>query len=209
MIHIIVFEEVSFKHESWFYIPNLKSSRVEIYALSLLIGSQIILSTSNSNRIQEHKYLREKPFLLERKNYGTNSENFYYYQINYSLLSYTLFVSRRRQYFAVSSLAIFLKVATLYSLFLSYLLESHNTLLSPPLLSSQRWQYLTLSFLLRSSQAKIPFFSLGFMLYFSPPKIEDLWTKAKANKFFVALSIYKTLFLFSFELGIHYFFNKE
>ena len=50
-------------------------------------------------------------------------------------------------------------------------------------------------------------FSLDFTLYFSSLQREYHW--AKANKFFVALSIYKTLFLFSFELGIHYFFNKE
>ena len=43
------------------------------------VGSQIILSTilaiQNSNHIQEHKYLREKPFLFERKkNHRTNFE---------------------------------------------------------------------------------------------------------------------------------------
>ena len=104
-----------------------------------------------------------------------------------------------------------IKSITLYFLTHSLCLEGSNTLLSLPWLSSQRRQHFTLSsfiifskaaipysLLLCSSQAKIPFFSLGFMLYFSFPQIEDLWTKAKANKFFVALSFYKTLFLFSF-----------
>ena len=68
-------------------------------------------------------------------------------------------------------------------------------------------QYLALSFLLRSSQAKIHFLSLGFTLYFPSPHREDPW--AKAIKLFVTLSIYKTLLLFSFGLGIHYLFNKE
>ena len=46
---------------------------------------------------------------------------------------------------------------------------------------------------------------------FPLPHSENPWVKAKveAYKFFVTLSIYKTLFLFPFKLGIHYFFNKE
>ena len=85
-------------------------------------------------------------------------------------------------------------------------LKGGNTLLSPPWLSSWkrqpftlsslaiflRWQYFTLSFLLCSSQAKIPCFTL----YFPSPHREDPW--AKAIKFFVVLSIYKTLLLFPF-----------
>ena len=50
-------------------------------------------------------------------------------------------------------------------------------------------------------------FSFGFTLCFSSPQMEDPW--AKSNKFFIALFIYKTLFLFPLELGIHYFFNKK
>ena len=49
--------------------------------------------------------------------------------------------------------------------------------------------------------------SLGFMLYLPSPHRKNPW--AKALKFFVSLSIYKTLFLFPLELGIHYFFNKK
>ena len=73
--------------------------------------------------------------------------------------------------------------------------------------SYRRRQPFTLSFLLRSSQMKITFILSWFHTLFSSLQMEDRW--AKANKFFVALSIYKTLFLFSLELGIHYFFNKE
>ena len=97
--------------------------------------------------------------------------------------------------------------ATLYSLLLSYLLEGDNPLLSPPWLSSWRQQYFALSFLLPSSQAKISFLSLGFTLYFPSPHKENPWTKV--IKFFVALSIYKALLLFSFGLEMHYLINKE
>ena len=51
------------------------------------------------------------------------------------------------------------------------------------------------------------FFSSWFhILYFLFPW-ED--TRGKVIKFFVILFIYKILFLFFFELRIHYFFNKE
>ena len=113
----------------------------------------------------------------------------------FSLLSHTHtnYLFQRQQHFALSSLAIFSKAT--------------NPLLSPPWLSSWRRQYLALSFLLCSSQVKIHFLSLGFMLYFSSPHREDPWVKA--IKFLVALSIYKILLLFPFRLGIHYLFNKE
>ena len=78
---------------------------------------------------------------------------------------------------ALSSLAIFSKAATLYSLLLLAFLPSKNI-----------------------------FFSLDFTLYFPSPQKEDPW--AKAIKFFVALFIYKTLFIFPLRLGKHYFFNK-
>ena len=43
------------------------------------VGSRIVLSTilsiPSSNCTQEHKYFREKPFLLKGKNYGTNFES--------------------------------------------------------------------------------------------------------------------------------------
>ena len=138
----------------------------------------------------------KNPFSLKEKTTGQILNNFTIIKSITLYFLHSLCVSKAAT-LCVSSLALFSKAATLYSLFLNYLLEGYNTLHSPPLLSSQRQQYLTLSFLLCSSQAKIPFFSLGFMLYFSSPQIEDLWTKAKANKFFVALSIYKT---FSYSL---------
>ena len=47
-------------------------------------------------------------------------------------LTNILFVSRRWQHFALSSLPISSKAVTLYSLLLGYLLEGGNTLLSPP-----------------------------------------------------------------------------
>ena len=101
----------------------------------------------------------------------------------------------------------FSKAATLFSLLLGYLLNDGNPLLSLPWLSSWKRQYLTLSFLLRSSQVKISFFFLGFTLYFPSPHREDPW--AEASKFFAALSIYKTFLLLPLGLGIHYLFNKE
>ena len=114
---------------------------------------------------------------------------------------------------------VFSKAAILCSLLLGYLLEGGNSLLSPSWLSSWRRQLFALSSFLHSSQVKkknlyiyiyIYFFffsSLDFTLYFHSPHKENLW--AKAIKFFVALSINKTIFLFSLELGIHYLFNKE
>ena len=92
-------------------------------------------------------------------------------------------------------------------LFLSCAASSFFALAHTLFVSSRRQQYLTLSLLLRSSQAKILFLSLGFTLYFPFSHREDPW--AKAIKFFVALSIYKTFLLFSFELEIHYIINKE
>ena len=51
-------------------------TRVCIKMYILPVGSQIILSQilaiQNSNHIQEHKYLRGKPFLFKGKNHGTN-----------------------------------------------------------------------------------------------------------------------------------------
>ena len=112
-------------------------------------------------------------------------------------LKHTLFVSRRRQHFAFSSLTIFSKMVILYSLLLYYRLKGGNTLLSPSSCVPPKQKSL--------------YFYLGFTLYFSSPQREDpqVKAKAKANKFFVALSIYKTFFIFPFELRIYYFFNKE
>ena len=134
-------------------------------------------------------------FSLKRKNHGTNSEYFYYYQIYYNNSCVCLTAKEKNSLIFLYSHTHKLSlsnVATLCSLLLDYFLENGNILLS---------------FLLRSSQAKISFLSLGFMLYFLSPHRENPW--AKAIKFFLALSIYKTLLLFSFGLGIHYLFNKE
>ena len=135
-------------------------------------------------------------FSLKGKNHGTNSEYFYYYQIYYNNSCVCLTVKEKN-----------LSYFSLFSHTQIIFVKCGNTLLSPPWLFSWKRQYLTLSFLLRSSQAKISFLSLGFMLYFLSPHRENPW--AKAIKFFLALSIYKTLLLFSFGLGIHYLFNKE
>ena len=59
-----------------------------------------------------------------------------------------------------------------------------------------------------SQQKSFFFLSLGFTLYFPSPHREGPWAKAKAYKFFVAFSIYKTLLLLSLEQGIDYFLNK-
>ena len=175
------------------------------------VGSQIILSQilaiQNNNHAQEHKIYVENPFSLKGKTPNNFTiiksitiilvyvswlkKNLSYF----SLLSHTHtnYLFQRQQHFALSSLAIFSKAA--------------NPLLSPPWLSSWRRQYLALSFLLRSSQTKIYFLSLGFTLYFLSCHRNDPW--AKAIKFFIALFIYKTLLLFLLGLGICYLFNKE
>ena len=152
----------------------------------------------------------KNPFSWREKTTGQTSNNF---TIIKSITIILVFVPRLKKnlfYFFTLSHTHQLSLsnaATLYSLLFGYLLEGGNPLLSPPWLSFWRQQYLALSFLLRSSQAKIYFLSLDFTLYFPFPHREDFW--AKAIKFFVVLSIYKTLLLFSLRLKIHYLFNKE
>ena len=107
--------------------------------------------------------------------------------------THTNYLFQRQQYFVLSSLAIFSKVATLCSLFLGYLLEGGKTLLSPSSCVPPK--------------RKSFFLSLSFTFYFPFLQREDPW--AKTIKFFVALSIYKTLLLFPLGLRIHYIFNKE
>ena len=154
----------------------------------------------------------ESPFSLKVKSTEQTLNQFYYYQINYN----NSCVCLNYNFTIIKSILLFL-----------CLLKGGNTLLSPHWLSPQRQQLIALSFLtiflkasticslllFRSSQAKIFFFfpSLGFTLYFPCPYRKDPWAKAnaKAIKFFVALSIYKTIFLFSLGLEIHYLFNKE
>ena len=96
-------------------------------------------------------------------------------------LTHTLFVFSRSKSFALSSLAISWKAATLYSLLL----------MLPP----KRKSILFLSF------------SLCFTFYFPSPHKEDPWTKS--IKFFVILSIYKILFIFPLRLRIYYISKKE
>ena len=97
-----------------------------------------------------------------------------------TLLSLPGLSSRMRQYFALSSLTIFSKATTLYSLLLGYLLKGGNHLLSPPWLSSRRWQSFALSsfaiflkaatlfyLLLGYSQVKTFFFLSWFHALFS------------------------------------------
>ena len=91
----------------------------------------------------------------------------------------------------------FSKTATLYSLLLGYLLEGSNTLLSissciPPKRKS-----------LFSLLVSRSIFSLPIRRTLGPKP------KPKAINFFVALSIYKILFLFPLGLGIQCLFNKD
>ena len=122
------------------------------------------------------------PFSTKGKIHGQTLNQFTIYQINYNNSCVCLTAKKN-----------------IYLLF--FFAFTHT------LFVSRRQQDFALSFLLRSSQAKIHFLSLSFTLYFPSPYKEDPW--AKVIKFFVTLSIYKTLFLFSLELGIHYLFNKE
>ena len=80
-----------------------------------------------------------------------------------------------------------------------YLLVGGNTLLFRPWLV-----FLKLATFVLSSLA---YLFQGRNTLLSPPWLLDPW--AKAIKFIVTLSIYKTLFLFLLELGIHYLFNNE
>ena len=112
-----------------------------------------------------------------------------------TLLSPPWLSSRRWQPFTLSSLAIFLKAATLYSPLFDYLLEGDNTLHSPSSCVPPKQK---------------SFFSLLVSRSIFPLSIgRTLGPKPKAIKFFVTLSIYKTLLLFSLGLGIHYLFNNE
>ena len=86
-------------------------------------------------------------------------------------LTHTNYISRRQQYFTLSSLAFFS--------------SSFSFPYSSPWLSSQRQQSFTLSFLAIFSKAAT-FFSLGFTVYILSPHREDPSAKA--------LSIYKTSF---------------
>ena len=146
----------------------------------------------------------ENPFSLKGKTTGQTSNNFTIIKSITIILVYVPRLKKNLFYFFTLSHTHQLSLSntgTLFSLLIGYLLEGSNPLLSPPWLSSWRRQYLTLSFLLRSSQVKLPFLSLGFTLYFPSPHREDPW--AKIIKFFVTLSIYMTLLLFPLELGIH------
>ena len=110
-------------------------------------------------------------------------------------LTHTNYFFQMQQHFAFSSSAIFLKAATLCSPLLDYLLEGGNTLHSPSsCISPKRKSFF--SFLVSRSIFPLP---IG----------RTLGPKPKAIKFFLTLSIYKTLLLFPLGLGIHYLFNKE
>ena len=131
-----------------------------------------------------------------------------------------MYVSRLKKisllFFLLShTLIIFLKGDNTLLFHFYFLLHLHLSLsLLAVLFFSKRLPFRALSFLfvqlsccfshVKSLSLSL---SLGFMLYFSSFHMEDPW--AKAIKFFVTLSIYKTLFLFPLELGIHYLFNKE
>ena len=121
---------------------------------------------------------------------------------------------------------IIIKSITIILVYVSGLLKKKKSLLFFFTLThtkylSQKRQHFTLSSLAIFLKTAIPYsllplaflpienlFSLSwFHALFSPPHREDLW--AKTIKFFVVLSIYKTLLLFPLELRIHYLFNKE
>ena len=156
----------------------------------------------------------EDSFSLKGKTTRQTQNQFHYSQINYNISCVCLMAKEK-------SLLFFF--ALTHILIISQSLKDGNTLLFPFyfllhaqlslgcllfLYAAPSWElYLTLCFLLRSSQAKIIFLSLGFMFYFPSPHREDSWTKA--IKFFIALSIYKTLLLFPLGIRIHYLFNKE
>ena len=61
------------------YVYGLTEQKYSFHKIhEEVVEFQIILSTilaiQNSNHAQEHKYLREKSFLLKGKNHRTNSE---------------------------------------------------------------------------------------------------------------------------------------
>ena len=82
-------------------------SKNNTYRIQYCVGFQIILSTilaiQNNNHTQKHKYLREKPFLLEGKNHGTNSKQFHCYQINYNNSCVCFRLNKNLSYFSLLS----------------------------------------------------------------------------------------------------------
>ena len=119
--------------------------------------------------------------------------------------THSKYLSRRQQHFAVS--------------FLAFFSSSFSCPHSSPWLFSRRWQHFALS--------SLAFFSLSFSFSSSSPwlssrrrqhfALSSLAFFSSSFSFhivffgylFVALFIYKALFLFSLKLGIHYFFNKD
>ena len=148
---------------------------------------------------------------------GQTSNNFTIIKSITIIFVYVSWLKKNLSYFSL--------LTHTHTLIISF--KGSNTLLSPPRLSSRRRQPFALPSLAIFIKAAIPCtllplvflpsknpFSLSwFHAYFPSPHREDFWAKAKAKaiaiKFFIALSIYKTLLLFPLRLGIHYLFNKE
>ena len=152
-----------------------------------------------------------KTLSLKGKTTGQTPNNFTIYQINYNNSCICLTVKKKISLIFLCSHTHFLcvsKAATLCSVLLNSLIDGGNSLLSPLWLSHRRRKHFALSFLLRSSQAKILFFTL--LVSCSIFRLL-IWRTLgpKAIKFFVTLSIYKTFFLFHLGPKIHYLFNKE
>ena len=110
-------------------------------------------------------------------------------------LTHTLIISFKDSNTLLSHLCFILHAHLSFLAALSFLFCGNPCCYSPPCVPSKQKSFF--------------FLSLGFTLYFPSPHREGLWAKAKAKayKFFVALSIYKTLLLFPLGLGIHYLFN--
>ena len=198
-----------------------------------MIILSLILSISNSNHTQKHKYLLEKSFLLEGEKTTEETLNqFHYYQINYNIFCVCLMVKENLSSFFFFFFFFFF--ALTYILFVFY--KCDNTLLSPSWLSPQRRQPFALFSLAISPLRRQPFalssfaiFSKAATLYslllgYSHPKIHFFSLLISHSIF--PLPIGRTLglkpsnflqhdlfirlhFIFSLRLGTHYFFNKK
>ena len=179
----------------------------------------------------------ENPFSLKEKITGQTPNQFTIYQINYNNACVCFMIKEKSLLFFFTTHTLIISLKSSNTLLFPFYFLLHAQLSLGCLLFSKQLTLgcsLSLFFLVQllslllhilllclleggspllSPSSCVPpkqkslLFSLDFMLYFSSLQREYHW--AKANKFFVALSIYKTFFLFFFELGIHYFFNKE
>ena len=155
---------------------------------------------------------KKKPLLLLFYFFCSRIHSLYISRLKKNLLIFSLlththtnYLSRSKQHFALA--------------FLTFFSSSFSFPRSPPWLFSRRWQQFALSFLAffslsfsfsRSSHwlssRRRQHFALSSLAFFSSSLSFHM---VFFGYLFVALFLYKTLFLFSLKLRIHYFFNRD